>query len=127
MPGLPVPSTTSSDPALEGGVGLREVSLFGLTALLVAFCGVGGMTLVEGVTWLDDVVDEASSSLSSGGGSTNEGRGGRSSSSGGGSLNEGLVGKTSNSGGGSLKAGLEGAAPVGPENGGGGGMGLPDV
>src|SRR5258708_36787063 len=118
MLGLVAPSTTSSDPALEG-VELREATL------LVDFCGVGGMILVEGViTWLDDVVDEPGSSLSSGGGSTNEGRGGMSSSSGGGSLNEGLVGKTSNSGGGSLKAGLVGAAP---ESDGGGGMGLADV
>lgn len=117
MLGLVAPSTTSSDPALEG-VELREATL------LVDFCGVGGITLVEGVTWLDDVVDEPGSSLSSGGGSTNEGRGGRSSSSGGGSLNEGLVGKTSNSGGGSLKAGLAGAVPGSD---GGGGMGLADV
>jgi len=114
MPLLPVPSRTSSDPALEGGDGLREVSLPGL----VAFCGVGGMILVEGGTWLDDVVDEPGSSLSSGGGSANTGRGGRSSSSGGGSLNEGLVG---NSGGGSLKAGLAGAVSLWPEIGGGGG------
>jgi hypothetical protein len=116
MLGLVVPSTTSSDPALEG-VGLRELTL------LADFCGVGGITLVEGVIWLDDVVDELGSSLSSGGGSTNEGRGGRSSSSGGGSLNEGLVGKTSNSGGGSLKKGLEEQ----PQSDGGGGMGLADV
>lgn len=84
------------------------------------------MTWVEGA---NDVFDELGSSLSSGGGSANEGRGGRSSSSGGGSLNEGLVGRTSYSRGGSLKAGLAGAAPVWPEGsfGGGGNMGLPDV
>lgn len=128
MLGLPVPSTTSSDPTMEGGVGLREANLFGLVTLLVPFCGVGGITLVKGVvTWLDDMVDECGSSVSSGGGSANAGRGGTSSSSGGGSLNKGLVGKILNSGGGSLKKGLEEVWPESAPSGGGGGMGLPDA
>jgi len=126
MDDLPAPRTRSSEPALEGGVGLREASFLGEAApvLSIPFCGVGGMTLVEGG---GDGKEELGASLSSGGGSTKVGRGGRSSNSGGGSLKEGLGGRSSNSGGGSLKKGLVRGWLARLGGGGGGGTSATDA